>query len=115
MAIKRNQLSDKLPQMTREEEAQFWDKHSIFDFADDLEEVEVTFAKPLGHILSVRVDSATVRALEAIARPKGIGPSTLVRMWVLERLAQEPPPAAPETKPRRGSKRKSAGQAGAER
>ncbi len=44
--------------------------------------------RPLGHILAVRLDSHTINKLATIGRKKGIGPSTLARMWLLERLSE---------------------------
>src|SRR5258708_25261614 len=73
---------------TREEEAQFWDTHSLADFADELKAVDVKVERPLGHILGVRLDTKTIDALAAIGRKKGIGPSTLARIWIMERLSE---------------------------
>jgi hypothetical protein len=36
--------------------------------------------------ITVRFDTATLAELRARAKEKGIGPTTLVRMWVLEQL-----------------------------
>jgi CopG antitoxin of type II toxin-antitoxin system len=73
---------------TREEEAEFWDTHSLADFADELKEVSVKVERPLGHILGVRLNAKTIDALAAIGRKKGIGPSTLARIWIMERLSE---------------------------
>jgi hypothetical protein len=73
---------------SREEEAQFWESHSLADFADELEPVAVKVDRPLGHILGVRLDAETVDRLARIGRAKGIGPSTLARIWIMERLAE---------------------------
>jgi len=39
-------------------------------------------------VLSIRLDKETFDALRAIAKPKGLGASTLARMWILEELAR---------------------------
>jgi hypothetical protein len=39
--------------------------------------------------LTIRFDEQSVEDLEVLAREKGIGKTTLARMWVLERLHQE--------------------------
>jgi len=44
-------------------------------------------AKP--NILAVRLDAHTIDRLAEVGRAKGLGPSTLARMWLLERLEQE--------------------------
>ena len=70
------------------EAARFWDTHDSTQFEDQFEDVEdVTFvkAKPKKAI-TVRLEDDTIAALAREARQKGLGPSTLVRMWILERL-----------------------------
>ena len=87
----RTPRSRPIPQFkSLEEEAEFWDKHSPLDFPDEWVEVKrVKVARPLGHILAVRLDARTVDRLAEVGRAKGLGPSTLARMWLLERLEQE--------------------------
>ncbi len=78
-----------------QEAAAFWETHSPLDYPDHWAEAgEVNARRPLGHILAVRLDAPTLDKLSALARRKGIGPSTLARMWILERLeeAQGPRP-----------------------
>ena len=41
-------------------------------------------------VLTLRLDEPTVEGLKAVADKKGLGISTLVRMWVRERLADNP-------------------------
>ncbi len=73
-----------------EEEAQFWETHDTTEFEDEFVEVKkVKVARPLTHTLAVRLDAVTIDRLAATARKKGLGPSTLARMWLLERLDQE--------------------------
>jgi len=74
---------------SREEEAQFWDTHDTTEFEDEFKEVHIKVAQPLGHILAVRLDAKTITRLGAIGRKKGVGASTLARMWLLERLERE--------------------------
>jgi len=74
---------------SREEEAHFWDTHSTTEFEDEFVEVKIEVARPLIHTLAVRMDAKTIDRLAAVGRKKGIGPSTLARMWLLERLDQE--------------------------
>ena len=72
-----------------EEEAVFWETHDSTEFEDEFKEVRVRVAKPLAHILAVRLDAKTIDLLAAVGRKKGIGPSTLARMWLLEQLERE--------------------------
>ncbi|HLG74087.1 MAG TPA: hypothetical protein VK009_27015 [Chloroflexota bacterium] len=42
--------------------------------------------RPLDAILRVRFTADQIHQVEALASEAGVGPSTLVRMWVLDRL-----------------------------
>ncbi len=80
----------KVPVFRDEQEAAaFWETHSPLDYPEHwVEAGEATVQRPLGHILAVRLDAQTIGKLAALARRKGIGPSTLARMWILERLTE---------------------------
>ena len=80
---------------SREEEAEFWDTHDITDFLDELRPVKVRFAKNLSEGMTIRFEPEMVVELRQRAKQKGIGPTTLVRMWVLERLEAEKKAASP--------------------
>ena len=54
-----------------------------------IEVKQVKVERPLGHMLGVRLNAETLDRLATIARKKGIGPSTLARIWLMERLAEE--------------------------
>lgn len=69
-----------------EEEAEFWDTHDTADFEDEFERTEVRFAKNLSQGITVRFTAESLETLRATAQRKGIGPTTLARMWILERL-----------------------------
>jgi len=73
---------------TIEEEAAFWDTHSSEEFAEELTPVEnVKFVKAGSKkALTVRFDEETFEELAREAKEKGIGPSTLARMVILEHL-----------------------------
>lgn len=73
---------------TREEEAEFWDTHDLADYWDEFKPVKVRFAKNLSQPISIRLDSETLTELRSRAREKGIGPTTLARMWILEHLRE---------------------------
>lgn len=73
---------------TLEEEAEFWDSHDTADFESEFKPIDVRFARNLSEGLTVRFDPETLRKLREQARQKGIGPTTLARMWILERLQQ---------------------------
>ena len=72
-----------------EEEAEFWDTHSFLDFIEDFEPVNVQWVRKSPGPFSVRLDSRDRAELTMIAHERGIDTSTLVRMWISERLTQE--------------------------
>ena len=72
----------------------FWDKHDtgrLAEFRSVQDEGSPT--EGLSHVLSVRLDRQSFHALAAAARRMGIGPSTLLRIWALERLRGNGVPA----------------------
>lgn len=71
-----------------EEEAAFWDTHDFGDFWEETEPVEVVFSKQLSANFTVRLSPATLKLLRKHAERKGIAPSTLARMWLVERLRE---------------------------
>lgn len=81
---------------SRQEMAAFWDTHDFTHYLDELKPVKVRFAKNLSEGITIRLDSLTLKALREQAKEKGIGPSTLARMWVLEHLRDEQQPARPK-------------------
>ena len=90
MMVTAKRTKSRIPRFkSREEEADFWDTHSTTEFEDEFVEVKMEVARPLIHTLAVRMDAKTIDRLAAVGRKKGIGPSTLARMWLLERLEQE--------------------------
>ncbi len=72
-----------------EEEAAFWDTHDFTDFAEESRPVEVTIGPELAERLTLRLDKGDREQLARQAKAKGIGPSTLARIWLKERLRQE--------------------------
>lgn len=86
----------KLPKFADEqEEAEFWATHDSTQYLDDSKAVEVTFedVRPRKTQISLRLDAESIAKLRTVAKRKGVGYQTLIRMWVMERLAQERPGA----------------------
>jgi hypothetical protein len=93
---------DQIPEFkSREEEAEFWDTHDFTEYRDGFKPVQVRFAKRLSHALAIRFDSETLEKLRVRAQKKGMGPTTLARMWILERLQEE----RLSTRPKAGHKK----------
>lgn len=68
-----------------EEEADFWDTHSVLDAIEKGTLVGFHRAQKTG-TLTVRFEPEDIERLRDEAEQRGVGPTTLVRMWVLEHL-----------------------------
>ena len=85
----------KIPRFkSRQEEAEFWDKADVTDYFDESDEVEIEVAKPLSHIISVRLDQEHMRKLSGLAKRQGVGITTMARMLLYHQL--DPGDADPE-------------------
>jgi CopG antitoxin of type II toxin-antitoxin system len=94
MTKKKGPTPSRIPEFaTIEEEAKFWDTHSTADYEDEFKPVRVRFGKRLSSGVTIRLDPDTLQKLRALARERRIGPTTLIRMWVLERLNEKEPSA----------------------
>lgn len=69
-----------------EEEAEFWDTHDTTDYEDEFKPVKARFSKNLSEGITVRLDPQTLSKLREQAHEQGIGPTTLVRMWIMEHM-----------------------------
>jgi hypothetical protein len=79
---------DPMPKFkSREEEAKFWDAHDFSDYWSQFQPAKVKFAKKLSlsEGMTIRLDAGTMIALRQTAEEMGIGPTTLARMWNIER------------------------------
>lgn len=76
---------------SREEEAEFWQTTGLDALApSELEEAQLERPeRPLSTTFAVRFDTRTVELLRRVARAQQVGPTQLVRAWVLERLRLE--------------------------
>lgn len=88
---------------TIQEEAEFWDTHDTGDYEDEFRPVRVRFAKNLSSAVSIRLDANTLDELRKQAAKKGIGPTTLARMWILEHLEESRSAARPKARARKAS------------
>ncbi len=74
-------MADLDREIERIEQGDAWDE------GDEVIQVEVK--KPLDKVIPVRLSAEKWEELRREARELGIGPTTLVRMWILERLRQK--------------------------
>lgn len=59
---------------------------NAWDESDEVVQVEIK--KPLDKVIPVRLSADKWEEIRIEARKLGIGPTTLARMWILERLRQ---------------------------
>lgn len=76
------------------EEAEFWDTHSTEDFPDYWQEApDIKFSRNLksiyeSNVLPIRLDEKIKKAIEEVARKKGVKTSDAASMLIQERLMQ---------------------------
>jgi predicted DNA binding CopG/RHH family protein len=71
-----------------EEEAEWWDTHSVADYLEEFKTVELEVDRSLFHTLSIRLDAETLTKVRKEAQKKGLGATTLIRVWVREKLEE---------------------------
>jgi hypothetical protein len=74
---------------TIKEEAEFWDTHDITDYLDEMEVASGVYSPREGEtktVMTIRVAPSLKEQIEAIARSYDIPASSLVRMWIVEKI-----------------------------
>ena len=87
---------------SEKEEAQFWNKHSPLDYPGEFAEVEEPFeisptllkkvAKKRDErkrTLTLRIGQQQIDLTKVLAKGKGLGYQTLMRMWIIEGIDKE--------------------------
>lgn len=85
--VKKSTIRPIKPFKTMDEEADFWDSHSAVDDINDGTLVGFHQANKT-RTITVRFEPKHLQALREHAFRRGIGPTTLARMWILEHLKQ---------------------------
>ena len=67
-----------------DQEIQRIEQGDAWDESDEVVQVEIK--KPLDKVIPVRLSAEKWEELRKEARELGIGPTTLARMWILDRL-----------------------------
>ena len=67
-----------------DEIGEFWDTHSLDNYWDQTEEVEIGLRARRRR--RVTLDPDLSERIEVQARARGISPETLINLWLLERL-----------------------------
>ncbi|MCL4870623.1 MAG: BrnA antitoxin family protein [Anaerolineae bacterium] len=74
---------------TIRDEAVFWDTHDISDYLDEMEIVSGNYQPRSGEtktVMTIRVAPSLKEQIETIARSYDIPASSLVRMWIVEKI-----------------------------
>lgn len=94
----KERVNTRIPEFNdREAEAEFWDTHDAGDYWDETETVDVKFSKDLTENLTVRLSASALALLRREASQKGVGPSTLARMWIVAHLRHSQESASHES------------------
>ncbi len=86
-------MTKKIPKFKNyKEEAKFWDTHDISDYIDEMKFVDVEFIprQKREESMTIRVEPELKKRLDQIARKNNISLSTIARLWLIERLKNEP-------------------------
>ncbi len=72
----------------REKEAKFWEDN--FNEAQNTgKPIKVTFAKNLSETVNIRLDPTTLTIVRKQAQAQGLGPTQLIRMWIMEKVSDK--------------------------
>ena len=85
MNKKKKILPDESIFKNRDKEAKFWEENFDKTFASG-KSIKVKFAKNLSESINVRLDSESLNVVREKAREKGLGPTQLIRMWIMEKI-----------------------------
>ncbi|MDH7577426.1 MAG: CopG family antitoxin [Bacillota bacterium] len=80
----------KIPDFSTFQEArEFWEKHSLADFAGELEEAkEVKFIRKGNLVVSLKLEEDDENRLRQLAKKRGVKYSDLITSWVKEHLRE---------------------------
>ncbi len=71
-----------------EEAARFWETHEPMDYMSETTLVEAP-RPPKSQAISLRLDPTILGLAKRIARRKGIGYQTLIKIWITEAVSRE--------------------------
>ncbi|MBU1031822.1 BrnA antitoxin family protein [Patescibacteria group bacterium] len=85
--VKKGTIKPVKPFKSLEEEANFWDSHDAVEvFGKD---IKVGFHRVnKTHTITIRFEPKKLQSLREKADRIGVGPTTLARMWIMEKLSQ---------------------------
>jgi predicted DNA binding CopG/RHH family protein len=71
-----------------QEEREFWARHSVEDFAKDLEELHIVIRPPRTEQIALRLHKEDLQILRSLAAARGVGHTTLARTVLEEWLSR---------------------------
>jgi predicted DNA binding CopG/RHH family protein len=82
-------IKHKLPSFANDrEEAKFWAAHSVEEFADELQELDVQIRPARSEQIALRFYKEDLEVLKKLAAYRGVGHTTLIRSIVEQWLAR---------------------------
>ncbi len=72
----------------RDKEAKFWEKNYRETWKTG-RPIKVRFAKNLSTTLNIRLDPQTLGKVRSRAAQDGLGPTQLIRVWIMEKLRSQ--------------------------
>lgn len=85
MKKKNSSVPDESVFRDRAKEASYWEKNYRQAWKTG-KPVKVTFAKNLSETINIRLDPDILTRVRDTARQKGLGPTQLIRMWIMEHV-----------------------------
>ncbi len=74
---------------TQEEEIIFWDKHSISEYWEDIEESTDTFKRPKLTPVTLKFDPLVLKKLKMLSRKRGISYNAYIRLLLAKGVEKE--------------------------
>jgi predicted DNA binding CopG/RHH family protein len=85
MSTRKKRLPD-VTDWTAKQIHEFWKTHSSADYWDETEDIEVDVHRRPRQPVSVKLSEEDVEFLKQMAAEKGMGYTTLLRVWIKEKL-----------------------------
>lgn len=77
---------------TEKGEIQFWEKHSIADYWEDLKESEDTFKRPKLTPVTIKFDPLVLKKIKMLAKRRGISYNAYIRYVLAKSVEVEMKP-----------------------
>ncbi len=85
----------KIPEFkTEKEEIKFWEKHSIADYWDELEEGKDIFKRPKLTPVTLKFDPLVLEKIKMLARKRGVSYNAYIRYLIVKSVEKEMLPAS---------------------